>query len=228
MSGLPVMPHKDVLLETLELEDRRILDIGCGDGKLVRMMAHRGAEAVGLEPSQERLKACRAAESLPGASYVEGGGESLPFDSSEFDAVVIFNSLHHIPGEAMAACLAESARVLRPGGELWVLEPIAEGPYFEVMRPVEDETEVRALAYAALQNIGPAFSPIEERVYAAPSRYDDFENWVREILAVDPARAEMLAEVRSLVAGLFEQNAEKRADGYHFAQPSRLMRFRRV
>lgn len=228
MTELPVARHKDVLLETLELEDKRVLDIGCGDGALVRMMAHRGAEAIGLEPSQERLDTARAAEDIPGADYVEGVGEALPFADGDFDSVVIFNSLHHIPGKGMDACLAEAARVLVPGGQLWVLEPIAEGSAFEVMRPVEDETEVRALAYAALQNVGPELSLIEERVYAAPNRYDSFEDWEKEILAVDPGRKAMLDEVRGLVAELFEQKAEKREDGYHFTQPSRLMRFWRV
>lgn len=228
MTDLPVQRHKDVLLETLELEDKRVLDIGCGNGALVRMMAHRGAEAVGLEPSPERLAACRAAETVTGADYVEGGGEKLPFEDGSFDSVVIFNSLHHLPAGAMGACLAESARVLSPGGQLWVLEPIAEGPYFEVMRPVEDETEVRAQAYAALQDAGPELNLIEERVYAAPSRYDSFGAWSEEILAVDPGRAKMLETHRDKVAALFERNAEKREDGYHFTQPSRLMRFRRV
>lgn len=228
MTDLPVQKNRDVLLETLELEDKRVLDIGCGDGALVRMMAQRGAEAVGLEPSQERLAACRAAEDIPSAEYVEGGGEDLPFEDGSFDSVVIFNSLHHIPADSMDACLAESARVLVPGGQLWVLEPIAEGPYFEVMRPVEDETEVRALAYAALQNAGPKLELIEERVYAAPMRYDSFAALEKETIAVNPQRQKMLDQNRELVTELFEQNAEKDEDGYHFTQPSRLMRFRRV
>ena len=43
MTDLPLMKHKDVLAETLELEDKRVLDIGCGNGSLVRFMAHQGA-----------------------------------------------------------------------------------------------------------------------------------------------------------------------------------------
>lgn len=228
MTDLPVRKHRDVLVETLELEDKRVLDIGCGSGGLVRFMAHEGAEAVGLEPSQKRLEACRAAESVPGTEYVEGSGESLPFEDESFDAVVIFNSLHHLPAEGMAPCLEECARVLAPEGQLWVLEPIAEGPYFEVMRPVEDETEVRALAYEALQKPDPRLHLIEETVYAYPSRYDSFEGWTKEIIEVDPARSKALEKVRDRVAKLFEQNADKQDDGYHFYQPSRLMRFRRV
>ena len=228
MTDLPLMKHKDVLAETLELEDKRVLDIGCGNGSLVRFMAHQGAEAVGLEPSQERLAACEASKWVPGTDYVEGSGENLPFEDGSFDAVVIFNSLHHLPAKGMAPWLEECARVLAAEGQLWVLEPIAEGPYFEVMRPVEDETEVRAQAYEALQNADPRLQLIEEQVYASPSRYDSFEAWTKEIIEVDPSRAKMLEKVRDRVAALFEKNADKRADGHHFAQPSRLMRFRRV
>jgi ubiquinone/menaquinone biosynthesis C-methylase UbiE len=58
-------------------------------------------------------------------------GERLPFAAAAFDLVLLFNSLHHVPVDRQGAALAEAARVLRPGGDLLVAEPLAEGPWFD-------------------------------------------------------------------------------------------------
>ena len=83
--------------------------------------------------------------------YVEGAAEALPFPDASFDVVIFFNSLHHVSAESMDAALAEAARVLRRDGLLYVQEPSAQGPAFELLRPVNDETPVRKAAQQALR-----------------------------------------------------------------------------
>jgi ubiquinone/menaquinone biosynthesis C-methylase UbiE len=96
----------------------RILDIGCGDGALVRALAARGAIAVGVDPDPVMLAAARrlAAEAHVPATFLEGRAENLPFPDASFDVVTAMTVLCFVP-DAKGA-LREMARVLRPGGRL--------------------------------------------------------------------------------------------------------------
>jgi SAM-dependent methyltransferase len=99
-----------------EVRGRRVLDVGCGEGRFCRMLAERGAETVGLDPTEGLLRVAR--ERQPGGNFVQGMAEFLPFTAAEFDLVVSFVTLVDI--EDYQAAIQEMARVLRPGGVLAV------------------------------------------------------------------------------------------------------------
>ena len=131
---------------------RDVLDIGCGHGALARRLVSEGLAVTGIDPAPDAIAA--AQESVPEAQFTVAGAEALPFDPGSFDACIFLNSLHHVPVPLMGQALREALRVLRPGGEVIVIEPLAEGPYFEVMRPVEDETEIRRAAIHGGEHFG--------------------------------------------------------------------------
>jgi SAM-dependent methyltransferase len=62
----------------------------------------------------------------------------------------MLKSLHHVPIPLMDRALAEVARVLRPGGHLYVSEPVYEGPFNDIVRLFNDEAVVRAAAQRAV------------------------------------------------------------------------------
>ncbi|MEJ2816179.1 class I SAM-dependent methyltransferase [Caulobacter sp. CCG-8] len=95
---------------------RKALDVGCGEGRLCRMLSGFGVETIGLDPTQALLDQAR--RSHPEGRYVEGVAEALPFEDAGFDLVVSCLSLIDIPG--FEAAIAEMARVLAPGGTLFV------------------------------------------------------------------------------------------------------------
>ncbi|NNG02923.1 MAG: class I SAM-dependent methyltransferase [Inquilinus sp.] len=154
----------DVFDELVAVADRDVADIGCGRGGLVRALVERGARPTGIECGSAALAAAKAA-AIGDERYLEGTAQALPLADASQDLVVFFNSLHHVPVADQPAALREAVRVLRPGGRAYVLEPLAEGPYFEMVRPLNDETEVRAAAYAALKAAGD-FAELSETVYA--------------------------------------------------------------
>ena len=106
-------------------------------------------------------------------------------------------SLHHVPIPELMRALAEARRVLRPGGIVYVAEPLAEGDYFALVSLVEDEDEVRAAAQRALSDASAAGLRRETTVeYDVDVRIADIPTLRRRIVSVDPERAERF-EARS-------------------------------
>jgi SAM-dependent methyltransferase len=203
MTGTPAM----LLDELLDVRDRDVLDIGCGEGGLARRLASAGARVVGVDPLPGALERARGhADGGPSARYVEGVAEALPFPDASFDVAIFFNSLHHVPVEAMDAALEEAARVLRPGGLLYVQEPKAEGSAFELLRAVDDETAIRGAARAALARaLEGRFVAHLSREVVLEVRHADFAALRGRTIAVDPARASAFAEHEAALRRTFER-----------------------
>jgi len=230
MSPYPNRESADVVREVLPLRGARVLDVGCGDGSLVRLMTKEGADVIGLEISDRQLARARDETPVGDESYRVGRAETLPFEDDAFDIVAFYNSLHHIPVDSQDQALAESARVLASGGYLFVVEPLAEGPMFELMRPVDDETEVRAAALAALRRAAesPAFEEIREYSFSGDYRYQSFEAFKQAVLAVDSSRRARFEAHEPQLREAFERSARRNEDGYGFAHANRLNLLKRL
>lgn len=117
-----VDPNREYVLDpvmnalTADVDGLRVLDVGCGEGRFCRVLAERGAETVGVDPTVSLLE--RARERHAGGEYVECGAESMPFSDGSFDMVVSYVSLCDIPD--YRAGIAEMARVLTPGGRMLI------------------------------------------------------------------------------------------------------------
>ena len=96
----------------------RLLDLGCGAGALIRLVADAGVSAVGTDYSERALAAARAA--LPGGRFVRGNAAALPFPDACFDRIAALGVLGYVSQRDLARVLAECARVLRPGGMLLI------------------------------------------------------------------------------------------------------------
>ncbi|WP_022729945.1 class I SAM-dependent methyltransferase [Fodinicurvata sediminis] len=220
----PRRTNIDVLVENLPLDGLKVLDIGCGNGAMVRALAKRGATPMGVDPSEVEITAARSESPVADERYEVSGAEALPFQDNSFDAAIFFNSLHHIPAELMADGLEEAARVVKSQGLIYVAEPLAQGPHFQAMLPVEDETVMRAQAYDALRGFtgGKHCQELREIVYEAPILYPDFQAFRDRIVAADAQRADRIAEVEPELRAAFEGYAESQDDKYLFAQPMRI------
>lgn len=225
VAGRPTATPLGVIEEWLgPLAGRQLLDVGCGRGALARALTERGAQVTGIDPSAAALEDARVA--LPGATFMEATAEKLPFPSAAFDGVVLLNSLHHVPLDAMEAALAEGARVSR--GALLVVEPLAEGPFFEAMRPVEDETAIRHAAQDAIARFvaSGAAEKVKSIDFEDERRYPDVDAFLAKIVAVDPARAEAAARLRPEVEALMGKWGTPEAKGLRLNQPHRAVLLR--
>lgn len=108
--------------------NEQVLDIGCGTGNAACVMAqNRGCSVTGISPSQACIdSATRRAQALGldhKAVFQIGDGTAPNFADESFDLVWIMESSHLM--ENKAALLAESARVLKPGGRLVLCDIIS-------------------------------------------------------------------------------------------------------
>src|SRR5215469_7530115 len=115
----------------------RILDVGCGEGKITAQIAERAREAtvVGVDPSHDMIRFAAAHfEAVPNLRFEVADARRLPFEK-EFDLVVSFNALHWIPDQEAALRSIRSAIV---GGGKAQLRLVPKGPRKSLEDVVEE------------------------------------------------------------------------------------------
>lgn len=121
------------LIGDAQLKDRRVLDVGCGRGGNVALMAETfGAQATGVDLAPEAVAFCRKTHTQR-AQFEVGDAEHLPFDDGAFEFVTNVESSHTYPN--LRAFYAEVRRVLAVGGQFLYTD----------LLPVERWLEVRVL-----------------------------------------------------------------------------------
>jgi SAM-dependent methyltransferase len=114
-------PMHERIAAEIPVSSGRLLDVGCGPGRLTRRLAaaRPGVEVVGLDPSADMLRQAGRQRALANLSFRLGRPATFGA-SDEFDLAVTVLSFHH--WEEPAAELEGIHRALRPGGELWIYE----------------------------------------------------------------------------------------------------------
>ncbi|WP_205843700.1 class I SAM-dependent methyltransferase [Nakamurella deserti] len=101
----------------------RVLDAGCGPGRLTRHLADLGVDAVGVDLSPEMVRIAR--ERHPDLDVSVGDLDALPAADGSLAGVLAWYSVIHTRPAALPGVLAELLRVLRPGG--WLLIAVQSG-----------------------------------------------------------------------------------------------------
>ena len=115
--------------------DERVLDVGCGNGKVTAEIAERlpRGSAVGVDPSRDMIAFARRTHAAPNLRFEVADARSLPYRGA-FDLVVSFNALHWVHEQDVA--LRGIRAALRPGGRA-LLQMVSRGE----REPLEDVCE---------------------------------------------------------------------------------------
>jgi SAM-dependent methyltransferase len=161
------------------------LDVGCGQGELLRLAGNEFATAVGCDPSKEMLETCSSALIVQQPSPTE-----LPFPDESFDLVTAVCVYHHVRRKQRAELTWSIYRVLKPGGVFCMIE---HNPWNLVTQlivrrcPVDVDAELitaskasRLMRFAGLEIIGTTYF-----LYFPESIFNRF-GWIERCLGKLP------------------------------------------
>jgi SAM-dependent methyltransferase len=115
-------PHILAALDRFDFKDKKVLEIGLGQGSDSQQLIARGARWSGLDLSPEavaRVRARMEIGKLPFEDIKQGSVLAAPFDGESFDIVFSHGVLHHVPD--ILAAQREIHRILKPHGQLIVM-----------------------------------------------------------------------------------------------------------
>lgn len=110
----------ELMRRHIDLHDKHILDMGCGDGRYVSKFLEYSQHVRGIDINEQAVNSYRKSAQNPGLVLL-GDLQALPFKENRFDIVLLNEVLEHVPDDRLA--VREAWRVLKPGAWLVVFSP---------------------------------------------------------------------------------------------------------
>ena len=208
----------------LSLDNKHILELGCGDAVITRNIATQGTgrKITALEVDDiAHDKNCQLND-LPNVKFKLAGAQNIPLDDESVDVVFMFKSLHHVPLELMETSMQEINRVLKKGGKFYISEPVFEGDFNELLRLFHDEQAVRKSAFEVTKKSVDEglFSLLDEVFFNSPMTFESFSEFENNVINVTHSNHKLDGGLYRKVKQSFEQYMDK--DGAHFLMPIRV------
>jgi SAM-dependent methyltransferase len=99
----------------------RVLDLGCAAGAITHFLSEQGCDTIGVDAEPLAIETAR--KLFPGLTFEVADVGDLPFPPESFDKAVAADLVEHLDDATFARMLAETLRVLRPGGTLSIYTP---------------------------------------------------------------------------------------------------------
>jgi SAM-dependent methyltransferase len=125
--------HRDAFFAGLPAPPLRVVDIGCGEGRVSRDLKARGDEVIGVDGSATLIAAAREAD--PGGTYLVADAAAIPLPAASADLAIAFMSPQDI--DDLDGAMREAARILVPGGHvrMAIVHPLNSAGRFTTDEP---------------------------------------------------------------------------------------------
>ncbi len=141
--------HKALVELTVTAPVGDLLDVGCGRGSILKLLASRARRAVGVDIDANARRLARAElmlAGLPNCSLRQGNMYRLPFDDAEFHTIILDDVLADATDPVRA--LVESRRLLKPGGRLFILQSVTADNAVSIQRSLAKWSVAAAIRLA--------------------------------------------------------------------------------
>ena len=219
-----------IFLQSLvPLEGAHLAELGCGNAAFARALLARAGVAKVDAFEVDRVQHAKNLASGADArlAFRLGGAQAIDLPDASVDGVAMMKSLHHVPIEDLDRALDEIRRILKPGGWLYVSEPVYAGEFNEIVKLFHDEGVVRAAAQAALKRAGKAgvLAPELDREFMAPLAFRDFDDFAAKVIGATHTEHSLDASLLDEVRRKFEPYVTP--EGAKFTRPMRVALMRR-
>jgi ubiquinone/menaquinone biosynthesis C-methylase UbiE len=109
-----MIPVFEAAVEHVDVSGARVLDVACGSGLFGRILMVRGAKVDGVDAAEPMLTIAR--RTAPGATFIRGDMEALPYNDNTFDVVTAIDAFHYAADPVQA--LLEIRRVAKRGAHI--------------------------------------------------------------------------------------------------------------
>ena len=219
-----ICPEPEIYNRLLSLDNKHILELGCGHAQKTREIATAGTNRriSAFEVDEIAHKNNLQIMDLPNVNFGLSGAQDIPLDDESVDVVFMFKSLHHVPTELMEQSLREIWRVLKPAGLAYISEPVFAGEFNEILRLFNDEEKVREAAFNSLKKAVDAgqFKLVEEVFFNTPRHYENFAEFENNVINATHSQYHLDEQLHLKVRKKFEQHMD--ADGALFSNPVRV------
>jgi len=217
-------PESEIYNRLLSLDNKHVLELGCGNAGNTRRIATSGASRriTALEVDEIAHEKNLQLADLPNVTFELSGAQQIPLEDESVDVVFMFKSLHHVPVDLMETSIYEIRRVLKPGGLAYISEPVFAGDFNEILRLFHDEEMVREAAFNVLKKAVDegSLELVEEIFFNSPRTYESFSEFEDHTIKATHSSHRLDDELYALVKQRFMQHMGD--DGAHFSNPMRV------
>jgi len=203
----------EIFESVLSLDNQNILELGCGDATLTRLIATTGSgrSITATEVDSICHEKNLLISDLPNVEFSLSGCENIPSGNNHFDTVFMFKSFHHVPTNQMSASLQEIKRVLKPGGIAYISEPIFCGDFNNILRIFHNEEAVRNAAFNALREAvdRKVFLLIDELFFNTLTSFQSFKEFEKKVIGTTHTQHILSNEQHNKVKSLFNETYAK-------------------
>ncbi len=193
-------------------EGDKVLEIGCGEGYGSAIIAKKAGRVTAVDTAKDTVLHAAAKYAAVNLDFLVHDGVRLPFPDAGFDIAVSFQVIEHIADTA--AFVREAARVLKPGGRLYLTTPNRVHRLKEGQKPWY-KFHVREFSAAELPAVlSPFFGRCEVKFITVPQEYYEMEKKVARIATLaqklDPLGLRNLVpySFKQAVFGLISRKSE--------------------